>query len=344
MLTRREVLRRGAGIAAGLTAGRWLAAYALAPTRASQLTQSAPLPAPETTTFRIACAPCDAPIMAAERYLREEGFTNIEITDAATGPGLASGRLEMGIMFPPTLANTLQQQQRVVGLAGLHPGCSEIWAQPGIASVKDLRGRTIGARSKVLGDLAYSYMTVVLKHAGVNPGEVNFVVQPDADLVRLYLEGHNDAVFVPTVPAAALRANPANKGHIVHSQIMHNPWFGLDCCLLVTRPDWYRANPVAAKRAVRAIFRAADSQPAHRVEAVKLVTDRGLFGGARNFDNVLEAANMVPANWRELDAERSVRFFGQLLAEVGLLQISVDEMVKALDLRILRELRTELKM
>ncbi len=344
MLTRREVLRRGAGIAAALTAGRLLAAYAPASTSASQPTPSpTPLPSPETSRIRITCAPCDAPIMIAERYLQQEGFTSIEITDVPTGPSLASGRIDMGIMFPPIIANSLEQGQRIVGLAGLHPGCAEIWAQPGIASLKDLRGRTIVVRSKALGDLAYSYTAIVLKQAGVDPKDVNFVVQADADPVRLYLEGRNDAVFVATTGAAALAANPANRGRMVHSQVKDDPWAKLDCCILVTTQDWYRANPVAAKRAVRALFRAADFQPDDRADAVKLVTDRGLFGGPNNYNNVLTAANMVPANWRELDAEKSVRFYGQLLADVGLLKTTVDEVAKALDLRILRELRTELK-
>jgi NitT/TauT family transport system substrate-binding protein len=281
--------------------------------------------------------------MFAERYLQQEGFTNVEITDVATGPALASGRVDMGISFPPTLANSVQQGQRVVGLAGLHPGCVEIWAQRTVASVKDLRGKTIVVRSTALGDLSYSYMAVVLKQAGVDPKDVNFVVQADADPVRLYLEGKNDAVFVATTGAAALAVNPANRGHMIHSMVKDDPWAKLDCCILVTTQDWYRANPIAAKRAVRAIFRAADFQPDDRSDAVKLVTDKGLFGGANNFNNVLTAANMVPSNWRDLDAEKSVRFFAALLAEVGLLRISVDEVAKALDLRILRELRTELK-
>jgi len=344
MLTRREVLRRAAGIAVALGVGRWLTRHASLSTLTSQAAAGpATLPAPETTTIRIAHAACDAPIMIAERYLRQEGFTNIEITDAATGPALASGRVDMGIMFPPSLANSVQQGQRVVGLAGLHPGCAEIWAQREIGSVKDLRGRTIVVRSKALGDLSYSYTAVVLKQAGIDPKDVNFVVQADADPVRLYLEGKNDAVFVATTGAAALASNPANKGHMVHSMVKDEPWAKPDCCILVTTQDWYRANPVAAKRAVRAIFRAADFQPADRADAVKLVTDKGLFGGPSNFQNVLTAANMVPANWRDLDAERSVRFYGQLLIDVGLLRMSVDDVVKALDLRIFRELQTELK-
>lgn len=340
MLTRRDVLRRGAGIAAALGAGRLLEAYA--PYLRARMAAAGPasLPAPETTTIRIAHLPCDAPIMVAERYLQQEGFTRIEIVGPTT---FASGRIDMTPMFAIDIAAAVQEGQRIVGLAGLHPGCVEIWAQPGIGSVRDLRGKTIVVRSKALTDLGYSYTAIVLKHAGVDPTNVNFVVQPEANPVNLYLEGRNDAVFVATVGAAALAANPANRGHIIHSMVKDDPWAKTDCCILVTTQDWFRAHPIAAKRALRAIFRAADFQPDDRSDAVKLATDKGLFGGPGNFRNVLTAANMVPGNWRDLDAEKSVRFHGQLLADVGLLRVSVDDVAKALDLRILRELRTELK-
>jgi len=52
---------------------------------------------------------------------------------------------------------------------------------------------------------------------------------------------------------------------------------------------------------------------------------------------------MLKFNWRDLDADKSLRFSGALLADTGLMKISVDELAKSLDLRILRELQTELK-
>lgn len=277
-------------------------------------------------------------MMAAERYLQQEGFTRIEIVGPTT---FSSGRIDMTTLFFSDFAAAIQDGQRLVGLGGLHPGCAEIWAQPGIGSVKDLRGKTIVVRSKALTD-DYAYIVIVLKQAGLGPNDVDFVVQPDANPVSLYLEGKNDAVLVATTGAAALGANPGNKGHKIHNQVKDDPWARLDCCLLVTTQDWYRANPVAAKRVLRALFRAADFQPDDRADAVKFVTDKGLFGGPNNFTNVLMAANMVPANWRDLDAEKSMRFYGPLLAAAGM-RISIDEVVKALDLRILRELRTELR-
>jgi len=347
---RRELLRRSAALGVLLASVDALAACAspaatiasASPTPRLSPTPT-PLPPAETTTFRVAGAPCDAPIMAAERYLRDEGFTEITITDGGSAAALVAGKLDVTILFPPSLANALQSGQKVVALGGLHPGCSEIWAQQNIPALTDLRGKTIVVRAKTLADLGYSYTALVLKQAGVDPKDVNFVVQADADPVKLYLAGKNDAVFVATTSAAALKANPANKGHVVHSQVMDAPWSTLDCCILATSEDWYRANPIAAKRALRAMYRAADALPADRADAAKLATDKGLFGGTANYANVREAANMVPLDWRTSDPEKAVRFFAPLLTGTGLMTLGADDMVRALDLRILGELKSELR-
>ncbi len=41
--------------------------------------------------------------------------------------------------------------------------------------------------------------------------------------------------------------------------------------------------------------------------------------------------------------ERSLWFYGQLLTDVGLLKVSVDDIVLTVDFRILEELRAELR-
>ena len=52
---------------------------------------------------------------------------------------------------------------------------------------------------------------------------------------------------------------------------------------------------------------------------------------------------MVYKTWRESDPEKSVRFYAPLIAGIGLLTTSADNLAKPIDLRILRELSTELK-
>jgi NitT/TauT family transport system substrate-binding protein len=352
MVTRRDVLRRGIGAAAALSAGPFLAACtsasAPAPTRTATLppptpTPTATLPPPETTSIRLTAGACDSAIFGAERYLREEGFTDVQFSDMATLGAIAGGTAHIGNAFPQAFFSSVESGPKVVSLGGLHPGCVEIWAQPGIASVKDLKGRNVTVTGKGLTNLSYSYIALALKVAGVDLKDVNFVVQADADPTKLYLEGKNDAVFVATTGAAALKANPANKGHVIYSQVMDEPWKSNNCCFIVASEPWYRANPIAAKRAMRAIYRTADGLPADRGDPAKLATDKGLFGGAPALANVREAANMVPLDWRSYDLEKAIRFYAPLLTDVGQLKATPDDLLKAIDLRIFKELSTELK-
>ena len=339
------------GAAAVLTAGPVLAACApaavSAPTAtAAAATAAATLPPPETTSIRLTAGACDSAIFGAERFLREEGFTNVQFGDGAgvsTVAGIAAGSVDLGNSFPQAFFYSVESGPKVVSLGGLHPGCVELWAQPGIASVKDLKGRSITVTAKTLTNLQYSFVAIAMKQAGVDPKEVNWVVQADANPTQLYLDGKSDAVFVATTGAAALKANPANKGHVIYSQVMDEPWKSNNCCFIIASEAWYRANPIAAQRAMRAIYRTADALPADRADASKLATDKGLFGGAAALANVREAANMVPLDWRTYDLEKAVRFYVPLLTDVGLLKASTDDLLKAIDLKIFKELTTELK-
>jgi NitT/TauT family transport system substrate-binding protein len=328
-------------VAAAFTAGPLLAACA--PASAPAPSPTATLRPPETTSIKLAAGACDSAIFAAEKYLREEGFTDVQITDMATLAGITASSVHIGNTFPPQIFGAVQNGPKVVALGGLHPGCVEIWAQPGIDSVKDLKGRNSTVTAKTLANLAYSYLALVLKQAGVDSKDVNWVVQADANPTQLYLDGKNDAVFVATTGAAALKKNPANKGKIIHSQVMDEPYKSTNCCFVVASEQWYQANPIAAKRAMRAIYRTADALPVDRNDAAKAATDNGLFGGAPALANVREAANMVPLEWRTYELEKAIRFYAPLMRDAGVLTTSDAELIKAVDIRIYKELSAELK-
>lgn len=344
-LGRRRLLQRGGALALAIVSLDALAGCAPGPVAGTSTATPAPtpLPAPEATAIRLTAGACDAPLMAAEAFLREEGFTDVQISDAGTLAALTGGKAELGQMFATPLIAAVDAGKPVIGLAGIHPACAEIWAPQSIASLADLRGRTVVVRAKTADDLAYTFLAIALKNAGVDPKDVAFVAQADADTTKAYLEGKSDAVFVTATAAIALRANAANKGHVILDQMADKPWAEQDCCILAANADWARTNPNAAKRAVRAVMRAADSLGADRAPAVKLATDKGLFGGAKNYEAVRGAANMVPLDWRALDIERSIRFHAGLMADAGLLRSAPDETVrKGVDGGFVRRLRTDL--
>jgi NitT/TauT family transport system substrate-binding protein len=240
------------------------------------------------------------------------------------------------------LAVAVEAGAPAVLIGAVHPGCSEFWASPSVATLKDIRGRTVAVNEKGVNS-PYSYLAIALKHAGVDPSEVNFVVEPDADLARLFLDGKSDLLFRATTAAVGFKTNPENKGHVVLDQAMEKPWSEQQCCVIATSRDWLQANPIAAKRALRAIYGAADSLPKDRVEAAKTATDKGLFGGSAQIEAVRGAVNMVDYDWRKYDLAESVRFHAKLLNAVNLLKLTPEEVAKGSDLRFSKELAGELK-
>lgn len=347
MVGRRELILRGFSVVAAVALGDVLAACAPAAVLAPAATAApspSPMPPPETKTIRIALGACDAPQMISERYLQEEGFADIQLTDAGGLAALTGAKADLASLFVPALATAVDSGKAVVGLGGLHTGCAEMWAPPGVATLQDLRGHTVVVNAKTPDNLGYSMIAMALKNAGVDPSEVTFVVQADADLTKSFLDGKSDLLFLATTGAFAFGTNPANKGHLVLEQAMDAPWSQQDCCVITTTTDWLKANPVAAKRALRAIYRAADTLPKDRADAAKVATDKGLFGGSKNVELVRGAANMVPYDWRTYDVAASMRFHAQLLNAVSLIKFTPDEAVtKATDLRFAKELAVEIK-
>jgi len=226
-----------------------------------------PLPPPETKTIRLGLAPCDAPLMISERYLQDEGFTDIQFQAAGGVAQLTDGNADLAVTFPPWLTSAAEGGKAVIAIGPVHPGCLEFWAPQSVATLKDVRGHTVVVKSKTPDDGTYPFYAMALKNAGVDPSEVNFVVDPAADLTQLFLDGKSDLVQLGTTGLVAFKTNSASKGHAVFDQAMEPPWSQQACCILATTTDWLRANPAGAKRALRAIYRAADSLPKDRADA-----------------------------------------------------------------------------
>jgi NitT/TauT family transport system substrate-binding protein len=341
-LGRREFIRLGLGAVAAITVGDALASCV---SPVTHMASSTPLPPPETKTIRLNFSPCDAPLMASEPYLRDEGFTDVQFSDIS--PQLASltnGKADIAVPFLATLAAAVDSGKPFIGFGSLHPGCVELWAPQSVAALTDIRGHTVVVNSETPNFIANIFIFLALKNAGIDPSEVNFAVQPNADLTQLFLEGKSDLLFQWGTGAVAFHANPANKGHVVLDQTMDAPWSHEDCCVITTTKEWLHANPVAARRALRAIYRAADRLPKDRADAAKIATDSGLFGGTKNVELVRGAANMAPYDWRKYDLADSMRFHAKLMNSVSLIKLTADDVVaKAIDTRIANELAIELK-
>jgi NitT/TauT family transport system substrate-binding protein len=131
-------------------------------------------------------------------------------------------------------------------------------------------------------------------------------------------------------------------GRVVVNSTVDRPWSQYFCCMLVGNRDFVRRNPVATKRALRAIMKSADVCAAAPEKVAKAVVAKGL---AKNYDYTLQAIRELPyRRWRELDPEDTVQFYSLRLREVGMIKSTPAKIIsQATDWRFWRELSRELK-
>ncbi len=302
-------------------------------------------PPPETTKLTLLEIPalCWAPQYVAEELLRSEGFSRVQYLKKEIGldmfQPLASGEahLSMGIAGP--LMIEMDKGGSVVVLAGVHVGCYELFGTGRVRGIRDLKGKTVGVQG--LGGGAHVTLATMLAYVGVDPRkEVRWVVYPPAESMRLLAEGEIDAYMAFPPEPQEMRAKKI--GRVVVNTTSDKPWSQYFCCMFAGNAEFVRRNPVATKRALRAILKAADLCAAQPKQAAKSLVDKGL---ARNYDYTVDALKDVRYDrWREYDPEDTMRFYALRLHESGMIKSSPQKIIsQGTDWRFLRELKKELK-
>jgi NitT/TauT family transport system substrate-binding protein len=130
--------------------------------------------------------------------------------------------------------------------------------------------------------------------------------------------------------------------NILINTALDRPWSQYFCCMLVGNRDYVRNHPVATKRAMRAILKAADLCASQPALAARRLVDRGF---TPRYDYALQTLNDVPYDrWREYDPEDTIRFYGLRLHELRLIKPTPQKLIaENTDWRFFNELRRELK-
>jgi NitT/TauT family transport system substrate-binding protein len=112
--------------------------------------------------------------------------------------------------------------------------------------------------------------------------------------------------------------------------------------MLTGNREFVRKNPVATKRAMRAILKAADICATEPERAARFVTQRGY---APSYAVALEVFRDLPyRRWREASPEDTLRFHALRLHEVGMIKTSPQKLIaQGTDWRFFNELKRELK-
>jgi NitT/TauT family transport system substrate-binding protein len=300
---------------------------------------------PETTTIRLkqSAAICFAPVYVVEPFLLTEGFTDIRYVDAGlgipSGEVLARGDLDFDITFAGTVVHHLDLGRPVTAVGGLHVGCYELFAREPIRSVRDLKGRRVGTQS--INSSAYFYISIMAKHVGLDPKEdIAWVVPADGNAMELFAAGETDAFLGFPPEPQELRARGFDR--VILSTLADRPWSQYFCCMIYGNRAWVRAHPVATKRFLRAVFKAAAFCQAEPETAARRLVDGGF---APRYDYALETVRELPYDlWHEYDSEDSLRFYALRLHEAGMITSSPNALLaEGTDWRFVNELKRELK-
>src|ERR1700739_3071208 len=212
MQTRRTFL---GGIAtagtAGLTRTRWA--------------EAARVPR-ETTPVRLQKGGlCVSTLYVAEQLLRAEGFTDIGYIEAPINAAdvgkVVRGEADFGPLYASQCVQAIDAGERMTLLAGVMVGCFELFAREGIASVAELKGKSVGIGA--VGSLSQELLTLITAQGGLDSRkDVQWVTDPKVKPIELFVQGKIDAFLgFPTEPQD-LRAR--NIGHVILNTAVDRPW------------------------------------------------------------------------------------------------------------------------
>jgi NitT/TauT family transport system substrate-binding protein len=302
-------------------------------------------PPPETTRLRIKKDPalCEAPIQVAEALLRAEGFSEVQYVWAlglAAAEKMVAGEIDLALGTPMATARRIEAGDPLVILAGVHVGCFELLGHERVRTIRDLKGKTVAVA--YLGGTAHLLTAVMATSVGLDPQQdITWAVRPGArQAMQFFIDGKADAYMGFPPEPQELRARKI--GQVVVNTTTDRPWSQYFCCLITATREFVRQHPVATKRALRALFKANEVCALQPETTAQLMMDRGY---TNNYDLALKVLKEIPyGQWRQYDAEDTMRFFALRLREVGMLKATPQQIIaKGTDWRFLNELKKELK-
>ncbi len=294
----------------------------------------------ETTTVRIPKIPaiCLAPEYVSEELLRAEGFTDIRYVEVPVGPlPIGRGEVDFSTVEAASLVQAIAGGAAVVAVAGVHVGCYELFAQQNIRRVSELKGKRVAAMDNPW------LFSLIAAQVGLDPAtDFDYVSSTDPSInpLELFAQGKIDAFLGFPPHPQELRAR--HVGHVLISTAADRPWSQYFCCMLVSNREYVRNHPVATKRALRAILKAADLCAAQPERVARRLVDRGF---APRYDYALQTLNDVPYDrWREYDPEDTIRYYALRLYELGVIKSTPQKIIaENTDWRFFNELKRELK-
>jgi len=157
-----------------------------------------------------------------------------------------------------------------------------------IRTIRDLKGRTVAV--PVLDPSPYAFLASMAAYVGLDPRkDINWVNHSPDESMKLLAEGKIDAYLgFPPNPQEFRRRESGGASSSTAQWTAVVQYF---CCMLVGNREFVRKNPVATKRALRAILKSADVCAVAPEKVARSLIAKGL---AKNYDYTLQAIKELP--------------------------------------------------
>ena len=300
-------------------------------------------PSLETTTIKLPRAPaiCTMPQMIPQQLLQAEGFTDIRFIDETGNvtEQLARGDVDLMVNYASNFILGLDKGEASTLLAGVHVGCFVLFGHEDVHGIAGLKGKTVGVPG--FGRGPPLLLTVMAAEVGLDPKkDLRWIADPAEKPKDLFIDSKIDAFLGFPPEPQELRAKQI--GRVIFDTAVDRPWSQYFCCMLAGNREFVRRHPVATKRAIRAILKAADLCASEPARAARLLVDGGF---TPRYDYALQTLKDVPYDrWREYDPEDTIRFYTLRMRDSGFIKSTPQKIIaESTDWRFLDELKRELK-
>ena len=231
----------------------------------------------ETTTIRLIqnAGICVAPQYVADELLGAEGFTEIQYvmkSPAVMSQAIGRGEVDLSLHFAALLIPAIDAGEAITVLGGVHVGCFELFAREHIRSIRDLKDKKVGIQGA--GAQQHAFVAAMAAYVGLNPvKDIDWIISPTPPPMELFVEGKIDAFLGLPPEPQELRAR--NVGRVIVNSVLDRPWSQYFCCMLAGNREFVRRYPVATKRVLRAILKAADLCAGEPTRVARQIVDAG---------------------------------------------------------------------
>jgi NitT/TauT family transport system substrate-binding protein len=250
----------------------------------------------------------------AEALLQGEGVREVHYLKHEDGAGIykavASGEVDVGIVFSGPLILRVDAGDPIVMVAGAHIGCLELVATDQVHAIRDLKGQTVAVLD--LGGVEHVFLASMAAYVGLDPQkDMHWVTQPRAEAVGLLTEGQIEALLISPPGAPELRAQQI--GHVVVNTSVDRPWSQYFCCVVAGNWAFVRRHPAATKGALGAILKAAAICALKPDRVAQSLVDKGL---TPRYDSALQSLKDVPDGQKLIAQGTEWRFLTELKREL----------------------------